>query len=80
MTCRSLLFKGYFYDSFTNLCVKVSKTYMTQDQAARTCAADGASLMIVDESTKQDFLIYWIFSHRGNIKKQVHAKYVFRVT
>ena len=64
-TCRSLLFQGYFYDSFTNLCVNLIKKPMTQAQAARACALDGASLMIVDDSKKQDFLIYWIFSHRG---------------
>lgn len=66
MTCRSLLFKGYFYDSYTNLCVRVVKQSKTQAQAARACAVDGASLMIVDDSTKQDYLIYWIFSHREN--------------
>ena len=74
MTCRSLLFKGYFYDSYTNLCVRVVKQSKTQAQAARACAVDGASLMIVDDSTKQDYLIYWIFSHRG--KYTVNSRYL----
>ena len=39
---------------------------MTRTQAERTCSADGASLITVDEATKQDLLIYWIFSHRLN--------------
>lgn len=66
--CLKRINDGYFFDSFTNLCVKVvkSSSLHTQSQAGALCKSENASLISIYNEDEQDFVLSWIFSHQEN--------------
>ena len=66
-SCRTQFSQGYFYDYFSNMCIKLHITSgVTQNQASVECQRESARLVTIDNDRKTNFVLTWIFSHRIN--------------
>ena len=66
-SCRIHFSDGYFYDYYSNMCIKLHSTPgVTQDQASVLCQKESARLATIDNDKKTNFALTWIFSHGIN--------------